>query len=57
MNSFRLITESLRIHGLTIVPSRRRSVPRFRPGVVYGNFAAIFSSMSIPSPGLSFEYM
>ena len=44
-------------HGLTIVPSSRRSVPRFRPGELYRNFAAIFSSTSIPRPGLSLEYM
>jgi hypothetical protein len=44
-------------HGRTIVPSRRRSLPRFRPGEVYGSLAETFSSTSIPRPGLSFEYM
>jgi hypothetical protein len=51
------LTQSAVFHGLTIVPSRRRSVPRFRPGEVYGNLAATFSSISIPRPGLSFVYM
>src|SRR5437763_1533346 len=43
-------------YGRIGVPSDMRA-PRLYPGEVYGNFAASFSSMSIPKPGRSFEYM
>ena len=43
--------------GLWTEPSSRLSAPRFRPAPLAGNFAAAFSSISIPNPGLSFEYM
>ena len=42
-------------YGLRGAPSLSRA-PRFDPGVVGAYFAAIFSSMSIPSPGLALAY-